>query len=288
MASAAGANHHGSNSSSNADASKPASKSTSSISSINSSINSVLSGGSGFSENPADSVTGCSNGSNGRASQYAPSDGGSNQHTPTSATQPPNQQQLNNSQNLAFSENPTTNGSFPNGQYLNSSASTYYTPFYKSQAGSHHRAQQSPASSGPLIDNLNNSLNQYLLGGQQPAFHHLKRELDSSGKPVSANEFDRTMDCKPIIQPANHPFGSSSSNRLNLSSSVISAYSNGKPPFCSGCKKAILDRFLLQTMGTLWHEDCLKCKVCECRLGEVGSSLFVRMEMLLCKRDYLR
>jgi len=37
-----------------------------------------------------------------------------------------------------------------------------------------------------------------------------------------------------------------------------------------------------------WHEDCLKCSCCECRLGEVGSSLFVKADLLLCRRDYLR
>ena len=37
-----------------------------------------------------------------------------------------------------------------------------------------------------------------------------------------------------------------------------------------------------------WHEDCLKCGCCDCRLGEVGSTLFTKGNLILCKRDYLR
>jgi hypothetical protein len=37
-----------------------------------------------------------------------------------------------------------------------------------------------------------------------------------------------------------------------------------------------------------WHEDCLKCGCCDCRLGEVGSTLYTKANLILCKRDYLR
>jgi len=60
------------------------------------------------------------------------------------------------------------------------------------------------------------------------------------------------------------------------------------PPVCSGCKKSICERFLLKAMDQFWHEDCLKCSCCDCRLGEVGSTLFTRANLILCKRDYLR
>lgn len=36
------------------------------------------------------------------------------------------------------------------------------------------------------------------------------------------------------------------------------------------------------------HEDCLKCNLCDARLGEVGSTLYQKADMILCKRDYLR
>ena len=57
---------------------------------------------------------------------------------------------------------------------------------------------------------------------------------------------------------------------------------------CAGCGKHIQDRFLLRALDALWHEDCLKCGCCDCRLGEVGSTLYTKGNLLLCKRDYLR
>ena len=78
------------------------------------------------------------------------------------------------------------------------------------------------------------------------------------------------------------------SDNSNLISTLVPKKENSKTFFCSGCKKAILDRFLLKTMNMFWHEDCLKCTFCDCRLGEVGSSLFLKADMLLCKRDYFR
>ncbi|GFR96493.1 rhombotin-1 [Elysia marginata] len=57
---------------------------------------------------------------------------------------------------------------------------------------------------------------------------------------------------------------------------------------CMACKKPITDRFFLKTMDQYWHEDCLKCSCCDCRLGEVGSTLFSKANLLLCRRDYLR
>ena len=38
----------------------------------------------------------------------------------------------------------------------------------------------------------------------------------------------------------------------------------------------------------MWHEDCLKCACCDCRLGETGSTLYLKANLILCKRDYLR
>ena len=274
-------------------------------------VNSVANSG-----NFADTDSGqCPNGENGRAAQFPEANSNVVQslgaQQSLAGQQSLNQQSLNqhpnNSQNSAYCENPPPN-SFPNGQYLNSSAYYSSSPYaYKSAAGSrgptngtanvHHPNSGHPTGLPNNLDNLSNSLNQYLTGQPTNPFH-----CKEAAKP--ANEFDRTPDCKPMIDcksmdckgmmnckpmdckpmiHSNHPFGSSTSNRLNSNS-----VSSGKPPFCSGCKKMILDRFLLQTMGTYWHEDCLKCRMCDCRLGEVGSSLFTRMEMLLCKRDYLR
>lgn len=57
---------------------------------------------------------------------------------------------------------------------------------------------------------------------------------------------------------------------------------------CAGCGKRITDRFLLKALDMFWHEDCLKCGCCDCRLGEVGSTLYTKANLILCKRDYLR
>ncbi|KAG8180270.1 hypothetical protein JTE90_019550 [Oedothorax gibbosus] len=57
---------------------------------------------------------------------------------------------------------------------------------------------------------------------------------------------------------------------------------------CASCQKPIRERFLLKALDQFWHEDCLKCACCDCRLGEVGSTLFTKANLILCKRDYLR
>ncbi|VEN53923.1 unnamed protein product [Callosobruchus maculatus] len=57
---------------------------------------------------------------------------------------------------------------------------------------------------------------------------------------------------------------------------------------CAGCGKRIVERYLLKALDLYWHEDCLKCGCCDCRLGEVGSTLYTKANLILCKRDYLR
>uniref|UniRef100_T1IUK2 LIM zinc-binding domain-containing protein n=1 Tax=Strigamia maritima TaxID=126957 RepID=T1IUK2_STRMM len=79
-----------------------------------------------------------------------------------------------------------------------------------------------------------------------------------------------TMDVKPETQkPSSSPGG-------------------GSQHECAGCKKRIGDRYMLKALDLFWHEDCLKCACCDCRLGEVGSTLFTKANLILCKRDYLR
>lgn len=68
--------------------------------------------------------------------------------------------------------------------------------------------------------------------------------------------------------------------------------SHPRPPAetanCAACQKPIRERYLLKALDQFWHEDCLKCACCDCRLGEVGSTLFTKANLILCKRDYLR
>ena len=57
---------------------------------------------------------------------------------------------------------------------------------------------------------------------------------------------------------------------------------------CVGCGRHIEERFLLRALDASWHEDCLRCGCCDCRPGEVASTLYTKGDLLLCKRDYLR
>lgn len=66
------------------------------------------------------------------------------------------------------------------------------------------------------------------------------------------------------------------------------ATAGGGPQECAGCCKPITERYLLKALDLYWHEDCLKCGCCDCRLGEVGSTLYTKANLILCKRDYLR
>lgn len=73
-----------------------------------------------------------------------------------------------------------------------------------------------------------------------------------------------------------------------LGVSLVSLQSREKPRGCAGCNGKIRDRFMLQALDRYWHEDCLKCACCDCRLGRVGSTLYTRANLILCRRDYLR
>ncbi|ESO06675.1 hypothetical protein HELRODRAFT_125154, partial [Helobdella robusta] len=57
---------------------------------------------------------------------------------------------------------------------------------------------------------------------------------------------------------------------------------------CAGCKEKIKDRYMLKALDQHWHEDCLKCSCCQCRLAELGSTLFTKENLILCRRDYLK
>ncbi|XP_023268151.1 LIM domain only protein 3-like, partial [Seriola lalandi dorsalis] len=70
--------------------------------------------------------------------------------------------------------------------------------------------------------------------------------------------------------------------------SLVSLQSREKPRGCAGCNGKIRDRFMLQALDRYWHEDCLKCACCDCHLGRMGSTLYTRANLILCRRDYLR
>uniref|UniRef100_A0A182FLY8 LIM zinc-binding domain-containing protein n=1 Tax=Anopheles albimanus TaxID=7167 RepID=A0A182FLY8_ANOAL len=84
------------------------------------------------------------------------------------------------------------------------------------------------------------------------------------------------------VTPNAPPIQSSISSTPNLVAAT------GLAKDCAGCGKRITERFLLKALDLFWHEDCLKCGCCDCRLGEVGSTLYTKANLILCKRDYLR
>lgn len=98
------------------------------------------------------------------------------------------------------------------------------------------------------------------------------------------------MDTKPDVSQ-NHHSASTNGNNGNQpvnQQTATSQQQTNSSQLCAGCGKSIQDRFLLRALDMLWHEDCLKCGCCDCRLGEVGSTLYTKGNLLLCKRDYLR
>ena len=97
-----------------------------------------------------------------------------------------------------------------------------------------------------------------------------------------------TMDIKSdsTLNSNLHQPSNVSSISVNISSQQ--QQSGAPTQLCAGCGKNIQDRYLLRALDQLWHEDCLKCGCCDCRLGEVGSTLYTKGNLMLCKRDYLR
>lgn len=101
-----------------------------------------------------------------------------------------------------------------------------------------------------------------------------------STEPHSDSTKYQISTTKTVASPINTATVSSSSNTLSKTASILRK--------CAGCRKNIHDRFLLNALDLFWHEDCLKCGCCDCRLGEVGSTLYTKANLILCQRDYLR
>lgn len=125
--------------------------------------------------------------------------------------------------------------------------------------------------------------------------HH---PISQSATPIMASSI-RTLTNNPI-----HPGSTNSGTTTTPNSSSVISGTVTSPPHngalsssggggtapreCAGCRKQITERFLLRALDLYWHEDCLKCGCCDCRLGEVGSTLYTKTNLILCKRDYLR
>uniref|UniRef100_A0A8C2YSQ8 LIM domain only protein 3 n=1 Tax=Chinchilla lanigera TaxID=34839 RepID=A0A8C2YSQ8_CHILA len=64
---------------------------------------------------------------------------------------------------------------------------------------------------------------------------------------------------------------------------MLSVQPDTKPKGCAGCNRKIKDRYLLKALDKYWHEDCLKCACCDCRLGEcIFACLFYFLTASVC------
>lgn len=136
---------------------------------------------------------------------------------------------------------------------------------------------ESRSSSSNSIQRYRNQPHQY---NHNPHHHH-HHQYQSRSNQYSSNSTTRI----------NSGFINNglmiSSNKTGLRSAILNTPTSTSGS-CAACRKPIRERFLLKALDQLWHEDCLKCSCCDCRLGEVGSTLFTKANLILCKRDYLR
>ncbi|XP_059730946.1 rhombotin-2 isoform X1 [Bos taurus] len=103
-----------------------------------------------------------------------------------------------------------------------------------------------------------------------------------------------------LEQPNNTGVSLDTRTRLSLRSPPMGTFEPPKEPVdevlqmppslltCGGCQQNIGDRYFLKAIDQYWHEDCLSCDLCGCRLGEVGRRLYYKLGRKLCRRDYLR
>ncbi|XP_015117803.1 LIM/homeobox protein Lhx5 isoform X2 [Diachasma alloeum] len=54
---------------------------------------------------------------------------------------------------------------------------------------------------------------------------------------------------------------------------------------CAGCRKPILDRYLVNVLERAWHTDCVRCFDCQVELSE---KCFSRDSKIFCRNDFFR
>jgi len=59
---------------------------------------------------------------------------------------------------------------------------------------------------------------------------------------------------------------------------------------CVGCRRPILDRYVLEAVpGQLrWHAACLRCDECRQLIDESAGTCFVRHHSVYCSHDFHR
>lgn len=97
--------------------------------------------------------------------------------------------------------------------------------------------------------------------------------------PSVSPHFGGAGEFLPVVL-VNHPLGSTCAS--------LSGPHPTKPKtmvHCAGCKRPILDRFLLNVLDRAWHVKCVQCCECKCNLTE---KCFSREGKLYCKNDFFR
>ncbi|GBP03740.1 Rhombotin-1 [Eumeta japonica] len=133
----------------------------------------------------------------------------------------------------------------------------------RSRRPNHEKSTKAIHSYGALFAQCERRVPNPASSGSSPGLHMLSMEVKERSSPL----------------PAPAP---------SAPAAPQAAQQNQQPQICAGCSKVITERYLLKALDQLWHEDCLKCGCCDCRLGEVGHTLYTRANLILCKRDYLR
>ena len=57
-------------------------------------------------------------------------------------------------------------------------------------------------------------------------------------------------------------------------------------PICFTCCDVITDQYFLRAGQHVWHEECLRCLVCQASLDS-HTSCFVKDDNIFCRRDFL-
>ncbi|KAJ7386081.1 hypothetical protein OS493_012421 [Desmophyllum pertusum] len=57
---------------------------------------------------------------------------------------------------------------------------------------------------------------------------------------------------------------------------------------CAKCEKKIEGKFLLRALDRFWHDECLKCSYCNTQLADLSFKFYLKGDLILCKRDYIR
>ncbi|BFG01880.1 uncharacterized protein DMAD_01526 [Drosophila madeirensis] len=139
------------------------------------------------------------------------------------------------------------------------------------QSGQQQQQQQQQAASMNSNNNNNSGNNVGQQNANNNSSNNTNNGCNGGGNNGNGNNNNSNSNVQSIAAAANN-------NNNNNNGSQL----------CAGCGKHIQDRYLLRALDMLWHEDCLKCGCCDCRLGEVGSTLYTKGNLMLCKRDYLR